>query len=273
MKRLVFSLFALFISLTSSAQSPVFEYTGRITPVARHETLHRAGSISDISPEFWHRMAVDAREYHKLRGLAQMNQALHFSLVSIKSTDAIYPNESYEKVIDYISVEISARYRGQTRTVKSNGRLLTESQQKTLQAADFGSNLQIKVLFRYKGENKHTDTGIHEALGVFTVIPPREAEYPGGYNQISQHFNEQVTYKRPEIFSTKKTPLATLRFVVDETGEVVEEAIIDASDDPKMDKLLLEAMKTMPKWRPARNAEGVKVRQEFSFSFPYNGGC
>jgi len=45
------------------------------------------------------------------------------------------------------------------------------------------------------------------------------------------------------------------------------------SGDQKTDKLLLKAINKMPKWKPAENSDGIKVKQEFEFSVGNCGGC
>jgi len=37
-------------------------------------------------------------------------------------------------------------------------------------------------------------------------------------------------------------------------------------------KLILDETKKMPKWKPAKNSEGIKIKQEFSIPFG-GGGC
>ena len=61
-------------------------------------------------------------------------------------------------------------------------------------------------------------------------------------------------------------------FTVNEEGEIVNAKISQTSGDSKTDKLFVEAINKMPKWKPAQNSKGVKVKQEFIFNLS-GGGC
>ena len=61
-------------------------------------------------------------------------------------------------------------------------------------------------------------------------------------------------------------------FAINEAGEIVNAKISRSSGDSKTDKLLLETIYKMPKWKPAKNSKGIKVKQIFEFSVG-NRGC
>jgi len=60
--------------------------------------------------------------------------------------------------------------------------------------------------------------------------------------------------------------LATVRFNINEEGQVFDAQIFKTSKDDEIDQLMLAAINNMPKWKPAENAEGTKITQEFDFS-------
>ena len=57
-----------------------------------------------------------------------------------------------------------------------------------------------------------------------------------------------------------------VRFTVDEQGEIANPQIAVSSEDALTDQLLLEAITSMPKWKLAESANGMKVKLEFAFS-------
>jgi TonB family protein len=62
-----------------------------------------------------------------------------------------------------------------------------------------------------------------------------------------------------------------VKFTVNEEGGIMNPKMLRTSRDSKADKLVLEAISKMPKWKPAQNSKGVKVKQEFTV--PFGGGC
>ena len=63
-----------------------------------------------------------------------------------------------------------------------------------------------------------------------------------------------------------------VKFTVDETGKVVDARITRSTNDPALDKLLLDATKSMPACKPEVVSKGMKVKQKFSIPFG-NAGC
>jgi TonB family protein len=63
-----------------------------------------------------------------------------------------------------------------------------------------------------------------------------------------------------------------VEFTVNEDCEIANAQISKTSGDQETDELLLNVINQMPKWKPAENAKGRKVKQEFEFSVG-NVGC
>ena len=78
--------------------------------------------------------------------------------------------------------------------------------------------------------------------------------------------------KISETYPSKQIPWAMAKFTVNEEGEIVDAKISTPSKDPKIDQLLLDALSKMPKWIPAEDSKGLKVKQEFTFR-TINNGC
>lgn len=185
-------------------------------------------------------------------------------------TDLIpnYPKTYFGNMVNYVSVEISGTCDGKVLTSVSANEILTSEQKNILNTADFGTEINLKIKFSYKDPaNDVYGAGgrIKELTPLaITVMPNKEAEYPGGNNTIIAYLKENVMKQTSDTGALKKIMAAIVNFTVDEEGKIIGAKIVRSSQDSKIDELLLEATNKMPKWSPAQNAKGVKVKQVFS---------
>ena len=103
------------------------------------------------------------------------------------------------------------------------------------------------------------------------VIPEIEAEYVGGYQQLAKHIKENIINKISDN-TPQQYQSGIVLFTIDENGEIKDTRISKSSGDLNTDKFLIKSVNKMPKWKPAENSNGIKVKQEFLFSFG-NQGC
>ena len=185
-------------------------------------------------------------------------------------TDIIpnYPKTYFGNIVNYVSVEVSGICEGKTLSSISKNEFLTTEQKNILNAADFGTDLTLKIKFSYKDSaNDVYGTGgkIKELTPLaITVMPDVEAQYPGGNNTIATYLKETVIKQILDTGATKKIMDAVIDFTIDEEGKVIGARIARSSQDSKIDALLLEATNKMSKWNPAQNGKGLKVKQAFS---------
>lgn len=90
-----------------------------------------------------------------------------------------------------------------------------------------------------------------------------KASFPGGDEPMMSYIKETVINKIYEASSTPRSsiPPATIVFSVNEGGIITDAKISASSKDPKIE-LFLDAIHRVPTWKPAENAEGMKVKQE-----------
>ncbi|MBK7668096.1 MAG: energy transducer TonB [Sphingobacteriaceae bacterium] len=194
-------------------------------------------------------------------------------------TDLIpnYPKNYFGNIVNYVSVEISGICDGKPISSVSKNETLTSEQKSILNTADFGTELTLKIKFSYKDSaNDVYGTGgrIKELTPLaIAVMPDIEAQYPGGNHIITAYLKDHVIKQISDTGALKKIMDAIIDFTIDEEGKVVGAKIVRSSRDSKIDELLLEATNNMPKWIPAQNANGVKVKQTFSFPTRRNAGC
>ena len=103
------------------------------------------------------------------------------------------------------------------------------------------------------------------------VVPDTEATFPDGYQKLKAYLAENGIDKIPNANRPEIKPVKVY-FTVNEEGSIVNEYLSKSSGDPKTDKILLEVIQKMPKWKPAHNRSGANVRQEFVFAVG-NVGC
>lgn len=195
----------------------------------------------------------------KLKKLIEAN-----SLIDIREG---YPTSW---VTNYISVELAANNNGKEIKALGTNEILTNEQKSILKMADIGTSININV--KYFTKNAVTaKTEIRTMNFSVMVVPEIEAEYRGGYDQLTKYFKENAINKIFEN-NSKELPKGRLRFTVNEEGYIINAHVLESSKDSEIDKLLIDVINRMPKWNPAENSKGVKVKQEFELSFG-NGDC
>jgi hypothetical protein len=97
---------------------------------------------------------------------------------------AYYPRQW---ITNYVSTEIQATSKGSTIIATSKSEMLTDAQKDLLIGADLGTNIVIKVNYNYA----NSTTGqldLRTMQYTATVVPEIQAEYIGGYEQMTQYF-------------------------------------------------------------------------------------
>jgi TonB family protein len=267
MKNGLITLVLVMFCVTGFSHDIRFEYSGRYNPQVKKDKLNEVNLVSEITPELWQKLQLPYKERQELDRRKKTDFTQGYS---------INPQEyNYNKMVDYVSVEISASGNGKVVAAKSTGNQLTAEQKHILRAAVPGSDISIKINFKFKnqtGKSVDTENKINQGNLVVTVVPDTEAEYPGGYKQLSDYYTRNVFGKVSEKDINEKIWLATVKFMVNEDGKITDTKIVKSSTDPQIDKLILEQTAKMPKWNPAKNSEGIKIKQEFSI--PFGGpGC
>ncbi len=174
---------------------------------------------------------------------------------------------------EYVSAEIKATCNGKVMKALSANDVLSTEQKNILHSADLTTNIEIKVKYKYKNSaNENIEIGtMNISATVVNAVPEIEAEYIGGYPQLSKYLKENAIDKITET-TLKHFQQGAVIFIINEEGEIVNAKISRSSGDTKTDNLLLETINKMPKWKPAKNSKGIKVKQVFEFSVG-NMGC
>lgn len=276
MKQLIFTPLLSLLLLSGSAQPS--EYTGRLIPSTNKIKLSEAAFLSDITPELWRNMALPSYERMDLN----RRRMAHYQGYDIFPLGYNYlsPQEhNYNKIIDYLSVNITSTHNGKTLTAHSNNDQLSLEQKRVLATADLNTEISIKVRFKYKDlvNDAPAHDKIIEGNVSVTVVPETEAQFPGGYTELRNQLTKSVMSKLPsggaaESMYADKISRSVVKFTINEEGKVVDASISNTSTDSFLDILLVNAVYHLPKWKPAKNVKGQFVKQQFNFSLG-SGGC
>lgn len=266
MKNSILTLLICALCANGFSQNSKFELPARQTPTVKKEKLSEVKLITDLSPLLWNSMVLSSADRYFLtnRRISEGPEPPKY----------VYPQEKYKEIIDYVSVAIVASCNGKRESAESTSDILTTSQKDMLNSVDPGSNITVTIKYKYKNQtpdNFGIRNIISEGVSTVTVIPDVEAEYPGGFKQLSNYFASNVANKVSEKDVNEKLFRAEVRFTVEEDGSVTNAKVSQTTTDVKVDKLLLEALNNMPKWTPAANSKGVRVKQQFII--PFNVGC
>jgi len=217
----------------------------------------------DFAPGFSDRLNYEVRG--RYRNPVTREKLIHANLM--RDFIAGYPSNWVQY---YNSTKITATCNGKTMTAAGTNETLTAEQKHILNSADLAADIVVNAGYKTKNAvtNAMEDRNVNITL---TVIPEIEAEYVGGRNAVIKYIEENVFHKISEK-SRNHFHDGLISFTVDEIGAVTHVKLSASSGDPQTDKLLLDAISNMPKWKPAENSKGIKVSQEFEFSIG-NGGC
>lgn len=195
---------------------------------------------------------------------------LEASLHDAKTIADISSGYPSQWITDYISSEIAVTNHGKSTKVSNSNDQLSVAQKNLLLTAGLDSEIEISI--RYYHKNPATGLkDVNTFNTTLTVIPELEAQYPGGEAEMKQYLKKNAINKINGVESIT-LPTTIIRFTVNEQGGIANAQVSQTSNDSTIDKLLLEAITKMPKWKPAENAHGVKVKQDFEFSVG-NTGC
>jgi TonB family protein len=238
MKKCLAASLLLLLFISGYSQTIQFEHTGSRAAIINKEKLNNAQLLKDILPGF--------------------------------------PNVGCKNV-DCIGVEVSGICNGKPVSASGKNDTLSAEQKNILGSADMNTDIFIKIKYQYNtatnnaGVNNRKTDEVEYAL---TPGPRTDAEYPGGTDQITNYIKENVVDKIFETGASLIIPSVSVAFTVNEQGKITEAKIYRTSAHAELDKLLLEAIKKMPDWKPAEYSKGVNVKQKFIINLPFKGdGC
>ncbi|MDJ1505937.1 energy transducer TonB [Xanthocytophaga agilis] len=179
-------------------------------------------------------------------------------------------------IIRNVSVQITTPANIETRKgVHPNDSIRTE-QKYIPNWIDLGTNIVIDIAHTYTNSIHNTSAGKAIEMNLMpsssTEVPESEAQYIGGYQQLTAYINRNIMYKISETVF-KQLQSVVVAFTVNEKGDITNAKVSKTCGKSEIDKLLLDSITQMPKWKPAQNAKGIKVKQEFTCRIGKPTGC
>ncbi len=190
--------------------------------------------------------------------------------LSARTISDLCPGYPAKWVTHYASTNISIKSEGKTIQVSGRNDTLNAEQIRIINQTGLGSEIGIEV--KFMSENPVTHVISVKPINInLTVIPETEAEFAEGYLKMSSYLFEKaikkITPDDPKTFQRSK-----LIFTVNEDGSISDVKIRVTSGIPETDRLMMDAIREMPKWKPAVDLKGNHVKQEFLLLVG-NGGC
>jgi len=180
-----------------------------------------------------------------------------------------YPS-SWIKNEDYVSSQITGTCNGKVVKALGINDVLTDEQKNLLKKVDLFTDVEVEV--KYSFTNLVTKiTDIKTMNFSVSNVPKVQAEYCDGYEELKAYLKVNAVGKISDSLATQNQQII-VKFVIDEEGAPSAIEVTESSLDDKIDKMLMDTISKMPKWKPAENSEGVKIKQEFFLSIGF-GNC
>ncbi|MES2560489.1 MAG: energy transducer TonB [Bacteroidota bacterium] len=252
MKTILFIPLMLLFIIPCFAQQAGYVYTGRSNPSVNKEKLTAAVFIDDVAPDLWKHIILPAKG--------------RFELDQRTKTQGYY---AYQTLIDYVSVTISTDSKGSKQSAQSKDAKLTAEQKSLLSTVQHGADITIDITFNYKIAS--SDSNAIKGFLRVTAVPEQEAVFPGGNKQLTAYIQEHIFNRLTQPGVLEKIQRSVLRLTVNEDGHLSDIKLTGRGLDKETTQLVLDAIRNMPRWLPASNAKGVKVKQLFRIPFGMDG--
>jgi hypothetical protein len=145
-------------------------------------------------------------------------------------------------ITGYVSTELISTSLGKSQTAKGENDTLNEEQKNLLKAADLGTDVEINVSYLFKNPvNK--EVGVKKMHYKVTVVPEKEAEYPGGRPKLDTYlFGSGIQNLPKTCFENQKQ--AKVTFTIDENGNKIYRMVNNMTQVHEWAKSLNAEVKT-----------------------------
>ncbi|MBL7939595.1 MAG: hypothetical protein JNL43_09565 [Flavobacteriales bacterium] len=109
-----------------------------------------------------------------------------------------------------------------------------------------------------------------EALTSKSTNPTTEAVFVGGGDSLVSYLKGRILPHIQPGIGWLKPPV--VHFALNKGGEVTDVSLAASSSKDELDAHLLQAITDMPRWTPAKDANGGAMEQSFAFRV-VQGGC
>jgi TonB family protein len=189
-------------------------------------------------------------------------------LRAAKTIYDIVPGDPEQDIVSYSSVSIRTFVDEKQTEVSLAGSdpVLDQAQLEFLWSLPYSSNFSIWANFKEKDAATGTIRSNYASPHI-TIVPEHEAANSVGKEAMIAHVRKS-TAAFAHMVDAKSMRTGKVYFTVAKDGTVSAARLSESSGYPLLDKQVLELVHTLPgTWRPASNAVGEAVEQEFVFSF------
>ena len=200
---------------------------------------------------------------HKKIKLGQIQQA-----ETLKDLNPSFPAEWIDSNA-YVKVVLSSEQEEKVFQVTGPNDQLTPKQQALINQLNISD--QLKILVKYNSINAATQ--IKELRNIeftLTLVPEIEAQFKGGEENLNDYVQEEII-KKLEIHP--QFDLASFSFNINEQGKIASVEMLQSSNNEIIDELILNQIRLMPNWNPAKNIAGENINQTFEILFGNLVGC
>ncbi len=180
----------------------------------------------------------------------------------------IVPGHLKQELVSYSAVSIrTLENEDQTDMVAvGSDHVLSAAQLELLRSLDYSSNFVIHA--EYTETNPANGSiGRYLATPHLTIVPEQEAVNSTGNMAMIAHVKNGTSAFAYSVDAGTLRP-GKITFTVNQEGTVSDVRISVSSGYPALDQRVIELVHTLPgTWKPATNAAGDAVEQEFVFSF------
>jgi len=173
-------------------------------------------------------------------------------------------------VKEYVSVEISSSVNGKIKKALSHSDTLNNAQKTLLKATDLNSVVEVDM--KYIPNNSLASKDVKELNFTFSIDPNNTATFHGGELALFEYLKENAIDKINKD-SIEEHAIASLKFIVNEKGQIIDAHIFQTSENEKTDAILLKAICNMPSWKPASYSNGINIKEEWALSIGDHRSC
>lgn len=164
----------------------------------------------------------------------------------------------------YKSVEIIGVCNGKELKAIGKNADLTEEQVEIFKNADTSTDVAINISYlRTNSTTKKLED--HELNVSMTLTPATNASYADGLDALIRNLKEK-SLDKIDIKKFKPMQSTIVTFTINEEGNTENVQLEASCGDDVNDQVLIDLItKEMPQWNPAKDSEGVIVKQVFQF--------
>ncbi|MEQ8323584.1 MAG: hypothetical protein RIC15_11685 [Vicingaceae bacterium] len=185
---------------------------------------------------------------------------------NIEDVIAEYP---FHKIEKYESVWIKSLFGETEVSLMSENNALSPEQIKLFDRSEVGDFFE--VIINYQFTHAISQEVIHKRLNCgLTVVPENEAQFPQGYDGLLAYFNQNSVVQFEDLDQKRFNSLSA-KFTINEDGKAELITINRSCGYVEIDQQIIELIEKMPAWTPAKNADGIPVKQQFELIYGWPG--